>query len=108
MVSSTNLKVPTFLKIRDEKYHKAIQVLLYAFLYTEGKKYDFSKPIEAGIISFKNLKSGFLSTDFSTSRTKDSLITKERLDEFMEEIKSFLLEIYDLETPFIEPPNLKY
>ena len=108
MVSSTNLKVPTFLKIRDEKYHKAIQVLMYAFLYTEGKKHDFSKPIEAGIISFKNLKSGFLSTDFSTSRTKDSLITKERLDEFMEEIKSFLLEIYDLETPFIEPPNLKY
>jgi hypothetical protein len=108
MVSSTNLKVPTFSKIRDEKYHKAIQVLLYAFLYTKSKKYDFSKPLEAGIISFKNLKSGFLSTNFSTSRAKDHLITEEKLEEFIGEIKSFLIEIYDLETPFIEPPNLKY
>ena len=108
MVASTNLKVPDFSKIRDEKYHKAIQVLLYAFLYTKSKKHDFNKPLEAGIISFKNLKSGFLSTNFSTSRAKDHLITEEKLEEFIEEIKSFLVEMYDLETPFIEPPNLKY
>ena len=108
MVSSTNLKVPDFSNIRDEKYHKAVQVLLYAFLYTKNKKYDFNKPLEAGIISFKNLKNGFLSTNFSASRTKDSLITEAKLAEFIEEIKSFLIEMYDLETPFIEPPNLKY
>ena len=108
MVSSTNLKVPTFSNIRDEKYHKAVQVLLYAFLYTKSTNYDFNKPLEAGIISFKNLKNGFLSTNFSASRTKDTLITEEKLAEFIEEIKLFLIEIYDLETPFIEPPNLKY
>lgn len=108
MVSSTNLKVPTFSNIRDEKYHKAIQVLLYAFLYTKSTNYDFNTPLEAGIISFKNLKSSFLSANFSTSRTKDTLITAEKLEAFMDEIKSFLLEMYKLETPFIEPPNLKY
>ena len=31
-----------------------------------------------------------------------------KLADFIEEIKSFLIEMYDLETPFIEPPNLKY
>jgi ATP-dependent exoDNAse (exonuclease V) beta subunit len=108
MVAAANLKVPNFTKIRDEKYHKAIQVLLYAFLYTKNKKYEFNKPLEAGIVSFKNLKSGFLATNFSSSRTKDHSITEEKLAEFMEEIKLYLIEIYDLETPFIEPPDLKY
>ena len=103
MVAAANLKVPNFTKIRDEKYHKAIQVLLYAFLYTKNKKYEFNKPLEAGIVSFMNE-----TTNFSSSRTKDHSITEEKLAEFMEEIKLYLIEIYDLETPFIEPPDLKY
>ncbi|MDG1871599.1 MAG: PD-(D/E)XK nuclease family protein, partial [Flavobacterium sp.] len=41
----------------DIKNDKIIQVLAYAFMYETLAE---SKPIEAGIISFKNLKSGFL------------------------------------------------
>jgi hypothetical protein len=108
MVADMNLKVPDFTKIRADKYHKAIQVLLYAFLYTKSKKHDFSTPLEAGIISFKNLKSGFLSTNFSASRTKEHLITEDKLAEFIEEIKAILTEIYAIEVPFIEPADLKY
>ncbi|MGB1284815.1 MAG: PD-(D/E)XK nuclease family protein, partial [Polaribacter sp.] len=60
MVSATNLKVVDFEQITDLKYHKAIQVLLYSYLYTESNNFNFEKPLEAGIISFKNLKNGFL------------------------------------------------
>jgi hypothetical protein len=108
LVADANLKVPDFTKIREEKYHKALQVLLYAFCYTKSKKYDFNTPLEAGIISFKNLKNGFLSTNFSASRTKEHSITEEKLAEFIEEIKAILLEIYDVKIPFIEPADLKY
>lgn len=108
MVADANLKVPDFTKIRDEKYHKAIQVLLYAYLYSKGKNHNFNSPLEAGIISFKNLKSSFLSTNFSASRIKDHSITEERLTEFIEEIKLMILEIYDINIPFIEPADLKY
>ena len=108
MVADTNLKVPDFTKIREEKYHKAIQVLLYAYLFTKSKNHNFNAPLEAGIISFKNLKSGFLSTNFSASRAKEHSITEEKLAEFIEEIKLMIQEIYDINIPFIEPSDLKY
>ena len=109
MVSSSNLKVTDFDNLRDEKHLKAIQVLLYAYVYTKTKNYDFTKPLEAGIYSFKNLKSGFLSINFSSNyRKPDVEITQEKLDEFIEEIKIYIKEIYSLEVDFIEPADLKY
>jgi hypothetical protein len=44
MVSSTNLRVPEFENLRDEKHLKAIQVLLYAYLFTKSKNYNFNQP----------------------------------------------------------------
>ncbi len=109
MVDQGNLKANDFTKFREDKYHKAVQVLLYAFLYIKDKNYDFNNPLEAGIISFKNLKKGFLAINFSKIRSKnDQVITEERLEEFMAEIKNILLEIYNIEIPFIEPTDLKY
>ena len=70
MVSSTNLRVPEFENLRDEKHLKAIQVLLYAYLFTKSKNYNFNQPLEAGIYSFKNLNSGFLPIDFALPRKK--------------------------------------
>jgi len=108
-VQSTNLKITNFNTVRDLKYHKAIQVLLYAFLYTKNTNFDFSKPLETGVISFKNLKSGFLKVNFSAnSRNPENLITAEKLDEFMNEVTVLLLEIYSLEVPFVEPADLPY
>jgi len=109
MVNSTNLKVLDFENLREEKHHKAIQVLLYAYLYTKSKKHNFEKQIEGGIYSFKNLNNGFLSVNFSSNyRKPDVSITEEKLEEFIEEIKSYIKEIYTLDVAFIEPADLKY
>ena len=109
MVDANKLKMVDFANIRDLKYHKAIQVMLYAFLYTENKKFDFSNNLEAGVISFKNLKNGFLKMNFSSNyRAPNNEITEEKLEEFMNEIKEFLKELYDPEIDFIEPADLPY
>ncbi|WP_425657026.1 PD-(D/E)XK nuclease family protein [Tenacibaculum ascidiaceicola] len=109
MVDSTNLKVLDFETIRDLKYHKAIQVMLYAFLYTQYTQFNFEKPLEAGIISFKNLKSGFLQMNFSSNyRKPDNAITEEKLEEFMTEVKNLLTELYDPAVNFVEPTDLPY
>ena len=109
MVSAADLKVLDFEKLREKEQHKAIQVLLYGYLYTKSKKYDFNQPLEAGIYSFKNLNSGFLPVNFSSNyRKPDVAITEEKLEEFMSEIKTYIKELYTLDVDFIEPADLKY
>jgi ATP-dependent helicase/nuclease subunit B len=109
MVKSTDLKVLSFEDMRTKEQHKAIQVLLYAFLYTKSKKYNFNQPLEAGIYSFKNLNAGFLPINFSSnSKNPDLAITQEKLDEFLEEIKTYIREVYSPEVDFIQPADLKY
>ncbi|WP_369048589.1 PD-(D/E)XK nuclease family protein [Tenacibaculum sp. UWU-22] len=109
MVEATNLKVTDFKTIREIKYHKAIQVLLYVYLYTKQKEICLDEPITAGIFSFKNLKSGFLAINFSANyRSPDYKITQEHLDEFIVEIKKMILEIYNPEVDFVEPKELPY
>ena len=59
--------------------------------------------------SFKNLNSGFLPINFSSNyRKPDVEITEEKLEEFIDEIKIYIKEIYSLEVDFIEPADLKY
>lgn len=109
MVSSANLRVLDFEKLREKEQYKAIQVLLYAYLYTKSKKYNFNFPLKAGIYSFKNLNNGFLSINFAAPRkTPETTITEEKLDKFITEIKSYIKEIYTLDIDFIEPADLKY
>jgi ATP-dependent helicase/DNAse subunit B len=109
MVTSTNLRVPEFENLRDEKHLKAIQVLLYAYLFTKSKNYKFTQPLEAGIYSFKNLNSGFLPIDFALPRKKpEPRITQEKLDEFIAELSVYIKEIYNPEIDFIEPADLRY
>ena len=109
MVKSSELKVLDFEELRAKEQYKAIQVLLYGYLFTKCKKFDFSKNLKAGIYSFKNLNSGFLSINFSSNyRNPDTNITEEKLDEFIEQLKIYILEIYNPEVDFIEPADLKY
>jgi len=78
-------------------------------LYTKSKNYDFKKPLEGGIYSFKNLNSGFLSINFSSNyRKPDVEITEDKLEEFIVEIKAYIKEMYTLDIDFIEPADLKY
>jgi len=109
MVKSAELKVLNFDQLREREQYKAIQVLLYAFLYSKSKKHDFSKNIKAGIFSFKNLNQEFLAINFSSNyRSPDTAITQEKLDEFLIEIKLYIKEIYNPVIGFIEPADLKY
>jgi hypothetical protein len=80
----------------DEKYNKSFQVLLYAYMFAVIHKIDFDKQnLESGIISFKNLKTGFM-------RVNNSTIDQQTLDDFLNQLKKLLVEIYDLNIPFSE------
>ncbi|AXT52075.1 PD-(D/E)XK nuclease family protein [Aquimarina sp. BL5] len=86
----------------DYKYSKAIQVLAYA--YMQYNQQSLSEPFQAGIISFKNLKEGFLKFGTKTSvRGKvDYEITTEVFDEYLLQLKKLITEISTLEIPFTE------
>lgn len=84
----------------NEKKNKIIQLLSYAFMY---EKQANGIPIETGIISFKNLNSGFLPFGFGEPRKeKQQIITPEILEKFKEETIFLLLEILDKNIPFEE------
>ena len=86
-----------------KKYSKSFQVLCYALMLAKSEVIEL--PVEAGIISFKNLSSGFLKfskKESMYSRQKDSLITSETLSDFAEVLKRLILEIYNPDIPFVE------
>ena len=84
---------------QDIKNDKIIQVLAYAFMY-ENEVND--KPVEAGIISFKNLKSGFLPFNFKEGKEEISTIDTIVLNDYLEQIVLLLTEILDKNVPFEE------
>ncbi|NVJ88047.1 MAG: PD-(D/E)XK nuclease family protein [Flavobacteriaceae bacterium] len=106
-VEITNLKINNFIELKEEKLHKAIQVLLYAYLYTNSKNYDFSKPLKAGVYSFKNLNAGFLAVTFN-EKPPTTNITQEKLVDFIAEIKGYIQELYNPNEVFKEDLNAKY
>ncbi|WP_343626287.1 PD-(D/E)XK nuclease family protein [Flavobacterium lindanitolerans] len=87
-------------KLTEEiKNDKIIQVLAYAFMYEphlEGQE------IEVGIISFKNLKSGFLPFQFKIDKTEISVVNEEISGNYIEQLVLLLNEILDKDIPFRE------
>ena len=83
----------------DIKNDKIIQVLAYAFMF---EKEANGKPIVAGIISFKNLKSGFLPFNFKEEKDGNSVIGEEILSNYLEQMVLLLNEILDVNIPFEE------
>lgn len=61
------------------------------------KDEDYDKA-QGGIISFKNLKSGFL----ELKEGKETLISKEMMIQFDEVLQNLILEILNPEIPFKE------
>lgn len=87
---------------KDYKHSKAFQVLAYALIMYRELSYD---PMEAGIISFKNLNGGFLKfakKEKPRGGVKDTLISEEILSEFVIQLKQLILEICDPNIPFTE------
>jgi hypothetical protein len=83
----------------DIKNDKIIQVLAYAYMYEKNVN---GKPIEAGIISFKNLKSGFLPFSFKEDKESFAIINNEIQSNYLEQIVLLLNEILDETIPFEE------
>lgn len=109
MVKAAELKLQNFNKIKEDfKYTKAMQVMMYAYLFGVNNDIDFRTNMEAGIISFKNLNKGFLKMNFGEGRKVDNEISQERMDSFITELKDLLLEIFNQEIPFEENPNKKF
>ncbi len=86
------------------KYSKSFQVLTYVLMMYNSKK--IKKPIEAGIISLKNLNQGFLKFSKKDKHgayaKKDTLITEETLKHFSTELKQLIIEICNQNIPFTE------
>ncbi|WP_264433032.1 PD-(D/E)XK nuclease family protein [Flavobacterium agricola] len=96
--------LPSDVKVRDwndlivnADKTKAIQLLCYA-LMTYSKFQDY--PIEVGLISFKNIKSGFIS--FEDTDLKQTEITDEIIEKFKAQLITLLAEILDPNLPFTE------
>lgn len=84
---------------KDIVNEKIIQILAYAFACEE---LAINQPMEAGIISFKNLKSGFLPFTFKQGKELNTIISKETIDQYLEQITILLVEILDENIPFEE------
>lgn len=82
------------LLLPEGKYEKAFQVLMYAYMLHKKQPLDF--PIRVGIISFKNLKAGFLPFRFN----KNEMVTTETLQEFEIILNQLVQEILDSQVPF--------
>jgi len=80
----------------DYKYSKSFQVLFYALLYTQTNNIDLNDTLlESGIISFKNLKSGFL-------KVNKNNVSNDDMDNFTIQLRQLILEIFDVEKPILE------
>ncbi len=99
-VEKSNISLRAWNGLTQElKNDKIIQILCYAYMFFEEAE---GKQIEAGIISFKNLKSGFLPFAFRGENELSSIINQEVLLHFMDEIAALLKEIFDNEISFEE------
>lgn len=83
----------------DIKSDKIIQVLAYAFMFEPHLQ---GQEMEVGIISFKNLKSGFLPFNFKVDKTEVSIINEDISENYIEQLVILLNEILDVTIPFEE------
>ena len=87
-----------------DKYGKSFQVLMYVFILNQKK--DISLPVEAGVISFKNLKEGFIKFTkkdrMGRGAIKDTIISEETVSNFQNELNSLILELFDASIHFTE------
>ncbi|MFC6861393.1 PD-(D/E)XK nuclease family protein [Zunongwangia atlantica] len=86
-----------------DKYSKSFQVLAYATMMKNEE--SITLPVEGGIISFKNLKSGllkFAKKENSRSRNKDYSITEDTFLAYEDQLKKLITEICNPAIPFTE------
>jgi len=96
-VTKSQLKINDWELISsDEKYNKSFQVLTYAYLYLNKNNLSLEDlSLESGIVSFKNLKDGFMPFN-------GGLINEEVISSFIVELDKLIFEIFDPNIPFQE------
>jgi hypothetical protein len=99
-VEKTSVTLKSWKGLTEEiKNDKIIQILAYAFMYELESN---GLEMEAGIISFKNLKSGFLPFNYKVDKEVIEVISPEIMSNYLEEIVILLNEILNVEVAFEE------
>ena len=87
----------------DIKNEKIIQLLTYALMH---EAYNNGMETEAGIVSFKNMKGGFMNFAFKDGYDRSApicdLISDKILEEFRAQLIVLINEILNPEVPFVE------
>ncbi len=103
-VEANSLKINDFIDVtKDIKNEKIIQLLCYALMFQEKDEYK-NYEVEAGIVSFKNMKAGFMPFGLGKGRNvvSKTIIDEEILNNFKEELVLLVNEILNPEIPFEE------
>lgn len=99
-VEAKNVKLSSWNGLTDDiKNDKIIQLLAYSFMFeTENNVL----PVEVGIISFKNLKAGFMPFVFKEAKESTVNVNDTIRNDYLEQIVLLLTEILDPTIPFRE------
>ncbi len=101
-MDGNSLKINDFTDLTsDIKNEKIIQLLCYALMF-ENHELKQNREVSAGIISFKNMKSGFLPFGLGKGKDSELAISSEILEDFKSELETLILEIFNSEIPFKE------
>ena len=101
-VDGNSLKINDFTDLTsDIKNEKIIQLLCYALMF-ENHELKQNREVSAGIVSFKNMKSGFLPFGLGKGKDAELVISTEILEDFKSELETLILEIFNPEIPFKE------
>ena len=99
-VENTNVGIADWeLLITDFKYSKAFQLLSYAYMYQQHS--NNHKDMIAGNISFKKLNQGLMKFHTKEGREKKYEITPEIIELYQKYTERLLLEIFDVNVPFL-------
>jgi len=86
-----------------EKKLKAIQLMLYAYIYLKQEENLAIKSVQCGNISFKNLRQGYIKVNLNPSRgPADNELSLIKLEPFMNLVTELITEILNPAIPFIE------
>ncbi|MCX6243728.1 MAG: PD-(D/E)XK nuclease family protein [Bacteroidetes bacterium] len=108
VVAPNDMKFDEWDELReDPDLSKAVQLLMYAYLFFHERKENTSA-IRAGIISLRKLNEGFMEVHPPATGGKNELpIVPGDLEEFEKILKEILSEIFDLSIPFRQTAEVK-
>jgi ATP-dependent helicase/DNAse subunit B len=107
-VSPADMKFDEWDELMDDPdLSKALQLLMYAYLFYHERK-EKTSAIRAGIISLRKLNEGFMEVHPPASGGKNDLpVAPEDLKEFEKILTAILSEIVDLSLPFRQTVHVK-